>query len=201
MTTDVLKLQGDYRIKTASNGAIYLDVSSSGTVYITGNLDVQGVTTTIESVNATVKDSTITLNQGDPLVGGHITNGVSGLQIARGNNDSIYDSAYIQWNDNSIWHGTGQISDVTGVFEFRVGPTNASPQYTALKFNALRIDEASASTIGAAPRLNIFGQENPTSVISVAGTSNYENRVNLLLKLVEDGLINEIATIKFKQKM
>jgi hypothetical protein len=71
------------------------------------------------------------------------------------------------------------VSNVEGLFEFRVGKTN--PSYSAIKINAIRIDPASAPTAGAGagqgPRLNIFGSDNPTAVISVAGTNNYAARV------------------------
>jgi hypothetical protein len=186
MSADVLRVQGDYQIQTAPGGSITLNVgtgTNTGTVVITGNLDVQGRQTTIESVIATIKDSTIILNQGEPnnTLAGGITNGTSGIQISRGNNDSPTTSAFLEFNNNAYWHGSGTLGDVTGVWEFRVGPTGANAKYGAIRVNAIRIDEASASTSGAGAgqgtRLNILGADNPTSVISVSGTNNYEARV------------------------
>jgi hypothetical protein len=198
MTTDVLRVQGDYRIITAQAGTITLDTSidagagvTTGTVVITGDLLVRGATqfgvstTVVEDTNIT--DRTITLNFGE--TGGNIQNrgnitgdGYSGIKIARGNvaipNRNDY-AAFIEWNDNATWQGTGAVSQVEGLFEFRVGKAN--PSYSAIKINAIRIDPTSAPTAGAGagqgPRLNIFGSDNPTAVISVAGTNNYAARV------------------------
>jgi hypothetical protein len=197
MTTDVLRVQGDYRIITAQAGTITLDTSidagsgvTTGTVVITGDLLVRGTTqfgttTSVEDTNIT--DRVITLNFGE--TGGNIQNrgnvtgdGYSGIKIARGNvaipNRNDY-AAFIEWNDNATWQGTGAVSQVEGLFEFRVGRTN--PSYSAVKINAIRIDPVSASTAGTGagqgPRLNIFGSDNPTAVISVAGTNNYAARV------------------------
>jgi len=197
MTTDVLRVQGDYRIITAQAGTITLDTSidagagvTTGTVVITGDLLVRGTTqfgttTSVEDTNIT--DRTITLNFGE--TGGNIQNrgnitgdGYSGIKIARGNvaipNRNDY-AAFIEWNDNATWQGTGAVSNVEGLFEFRVG--RANPSYSAIKINAIRIDANSAPTAGTGagqgPRLNIFGSDNPTAVISVAGTNNYAARV------------------------
>ena len=78
-------------------------------------------------------------------------------------------------------------STVNGVFEFRKGlPTSPIPLYSAIKVNAIRMPkydvgtssqpEGSYSTIDllSVPRLNLFGSDNPTSVLSVKGTSHYE---------------------------
>jgi hypothetical protein len=192
MTTDVLKLQGDYQIHAATGGSIVLDVLNNGTtatsgyVVINGNLDVRGTTTYIESVNSNVRDNIITLNSGEPTTAfnGGITaaGGTSGLKISRGRvgNDTDNLAAFIEWNENAVWNGTGRVGQVNGLFEFRIGQTTNNPKFSAIKVNAIRIDQFSASTIGAgtgAPRLNIFGKENPTAVISVAGTSGYADRV------------------------
>jgi hypothetical protein len=165
MTTDVLRVQGDYRIITAQAGTITLDTSidagagvTTGTVVITGDLLVRGATqfgvstTVVEDTNIT--DRVITLNFGE--TGGAIQNrgnitgdGYSGIKIARGNvaipNRNDY-AAFIEWNDNATWQGTGAVSQVEGLFEFRVGRSN--PSYSAIKINAIRIDPISAPTAG-----------------------------------------------------
>jgi hypothetical protein len=188
MTTDVVRVQGDYQIQTAQGGTLTLNVgtgTNTGTVIITGNLDVKGRQTIIESIVSTIKDNTIVLNAGEPTsaISGKVTAGTSGIKISRGRLGTDQDSlaAFIEWNDDEVWHGTGQLSNVNGLFEFRQGTAATRPQYSAIKVNAIRIDPSSASTAGAGagagPRLNIFGTDNPTSVISVAGTLNYEDRV------------------------
>jgi hypothetical protein len=61
--SQVLQTNCDYKIKTQSGGTITLDTSpvagSNGTVRITGNLDVIGKTTTVESSNTSIKDNII----------------------------------------------------------------------------------------------------------------------------------------------
>ena len=197
MTTDVLKVQGNYLVRTQTNssgnstgGTITLDVgsdaSSTGTVIIKGNLDVKGRTTSIESVNATIKDNVLILNAGEPNndANGGVTNGTSGIMISRGRagaDDPTY-GAFIEWNDVATWSGGIPLGTIPGEFEFRVGTADGSPLYSAIKVNAIRMPieggaEGAYSTIGGNPRLNIFGTDNPHSVLSVHGTDNYAGRV------------------------
>lgn len=200
---DVLRLQGDYLIKTrtssagnSTGGTITLDVggsnvgeSTTGTVIIKGDLQVDGNTvfgnvTSQEIENMKVTDNEITLNAGETASNlfGKLTRGSAGLKISRGRLGLDQDqfAAFLTWNDTASWQGTGAISNINGIWEFRVGRTGR-PQYSAIKINAIRIDERSASTAGAgagqSARLNIFGSDNPTAVISVAGTNNYASRV------------------------
>ena len=187
MTTDVLRVQGDYKVQTASSGTITLDTGiKSGTVIVTGDLTVKGTTTTIESVNATIKDRLIVLNSGEPNndAGGGVTDGTSGIMISRGRNgaDDPEYGAFIEWNDTQTWSGGIPLSTIPGEFEFRVGTADGSPLYSAIKINAIRMPVESGadgafSTIGGNPRLNIFGSDNPHSVLSVHGTDNYAGRV------------------------
>lgn len=196
MTVDVIRLQGDYLIQTrvnasgiSSGGNLTLDVGSqsgvsTGTVFINGNLVVRGTQTSVETIDSKVKDNTITLNAGEMTAAnnGAVTAGTAGLKISRGRlgQDQDQFAAFLEWNDNRTWQGTGAISNIRGVWEFRQGRTGR-PQYSAIRINAIRIDENSASTAGSGAgqgtRLNIFGSDNPTSVLSVSGTNNYESRV------------------------
>ena len=91
MGTKVVNVvNGDYKIITKSNGEIWLDTGVlQGTVYITGNLDVKGTTTTVESTVVTIKDNTIYLNYGEvgTVNGQGISaslGGQSGISISRG---------------------------------------------------------------------------------------------------------------------
>ncbi len=202
MTTDVLRLKGDYIIQTRTNvsgastgGSITFDLGTipggdriGGTVYINGNLVVYGTQTTISTTDSAISDRTITLNAGETTanpngdITGSFGNRLSGLKISRGRLGADQDqfAAFLEWNEEENWQGTGAISNITGLWEFRVGRTGR-PQYGGIKVNAIRIDEASASTAGTGagqgPRLNLFGSDNPTAVLSVSGTNNYEARV------------------------
>jgi hypothetical protein len=199
MTVDVLRLPGDYKIIThttssggSTGGNITLDVGSRsggsvGTVYVNGNLVVYGTQTNLVTVDSNITDRTITLNAGETsnaLTGGitgSLGNQTSGLKISRGKlgQDQDQFAAFFEWNDAGRWQGTGAISNVPGIWEFRVGRLN--PRYSGIKINAIRIDENSASTngsgVGQGARLSVFGSDNPTAVISVSGTNNYESRV------------------------
>ncbi len=205
---ETLRLQGDYKIETRTGGQLVLDVSGgatgptsgNGKVTILGNLDVRGTTSQIDSSDTSIKDTTLTLNSGEPgSLSGAVTsnNGNSGIKISRGrtnSKDNANIAAYLEWNDTAEWTGSGQRNKVKGQFEFRVGLDGSQAQYSAIKINAIRIDENSASTIGAGtaagPRLNIFGIENRFAVMSVFGTSSYENQCT------DDDDIPNLAKVK-----
>jgi hypothetical protein len=70
-------------------------------VYITGNLVVQGVQTSVATENTTIKDTIITLNSGETLNGVGGGGGVSGIEIDRGSAGQnvvlIYDESVDRW--------------------------------------------------------------------------------------------------------
>lgn len=186
MTTDVLRLPGDYKIITSQGGALTLDVgrgttgTNTGTVVILGNLDVKGKTTQLENIQVTITDPTLLLNQGNTFApksgGGYL----SGIQISRSDDDDPTTSAYIQWNEEPTWNWPSSTApqEHLGIFEFRIGdPNTITPTYSAIKINAIRIDETSAPKIDGIPRLNFFGSDNQTALLSVAGASNYADRL------------------------
>jgi hypothetical protein len=219
MTIDVLRLPGDYKIVTqttssggSTGGSITLDVGSRsggsvGTVYVNGNLVVYGTQTNLVTTDSNITDRTITLNSGEtsPATNGGITgslgNQTSGLKISRGRLGLDQDqfAAFLEWNEAAHWQGTGAISNVVGLWEFRIG-RSGNPRYGGIKINAIRIDENSASTsgsgVGQGARLNIFGSDNPTAVMSVSGTNNYESRVtnddDIPNKKYVDNLLNQV---------
>jgi hypothetical protein len=174
MTTNVVRVPGDYRIQTKTNGQLTLDTGlNTGTVVITGSLDVRGTTTVVQATNASIKDNTLVLNAGE--TNSYVTLGTSGLIVDRGNGASLSNAATFLYNDEAgndgfTWHTT-DISQ-RGIFEFKV-----AGNVSAIKVNAIRVDEGSAPRVGGYPRLNIFGSDNPGTVISVAGTLNYEDRI------------------------
>jgi hypothetical protein len=82
MTTDVIRYSGDLKIATASAGRITLDTGvNTGTVVITGNLNVLGTQSYIESVDSRIKDNTLTLNAGETT--GQVALGQSGILVDR----------------------------------------------------------------------------------------------------------------------
>lgn len=117
----VLKVSnGDYRIQVSStqttqtSPAIILDTGPGvGTVTITGNLDVKGITTTVESTNTTIADNILTLNYGQTGSGISSTLGYqSGIEVVRGSRDT----AQLLFTEQiSHWDPTVN-SEVTGTF-------------------------------------------------------------------------------------
>ena len=74
----------NYKIKVQSGGRITLDTGVDvGEVVITGNLRIEGTTTTVESQNTVIKDNIIRLNDGE--TGNGVSLDESGLVIDRGN--------------------------------------------------------------------------------------------------------------------
>ena len=94
MSKKVKVSESDYRLKVQTGGTITLDTGSdTGVVYITGNLEVQGTTTTIDTANLTIEDNIILLNKGE--TGAGVTEGTSGIQIDRGS----FDDAQLVWDE------------------------------------------------------------------------------------------------------
>jgi hypothetical protein len=85
-----------------------------------------------------------------------------GLQIYRGSGNA---NAGIVWSNNDII--SNGITTTTGSFRLVVGDR--------VEYSTLAVDNIRIST--ATNELNIFGNNNPTSVISVRGTTNYQNQV------------------------
>ena len=74
---------GDYKVKVPSGGTITLDTGTGvGTLAVTGNLQVAGTQTTVNSTNLDITDNIIVLNKGE--TGAGVTENTSGIQIDRG---------------------------------------------------------------------------------------------------------------------
>ena len=172
--TDVQRVQGNYTIKTANQGIIRLDTgATTGTVVVTGNLDVQGTTTTIESVNSTIKDNILTLNYGQQAAPGNIGQvslGTSGLLIDRGNSGDTTLAATLLYDDRKVWKAGSNV--YPGVFEFAVN-NNA----TAISVGAVLID-AKAPTSSGRQAIYLIGRDATNAVLTLEGISyNYEQNI------------------------
>ena len=156
---------GNYKIVVdnpgdASGGLITLDTTGGyttdrGKVVITGDLEVKGITTTVESTVTTIADNIITVNEGQTGAGISAALGYqAGLEIDRGS----YSAARILF-DESVPYVTGGSSGF-GSFIFE----NAAGQYLPVSFNSINSQGTLYITT-------------PGSAINVAGTSDYEENV------------------------
>jgi hypothetical protein len=139
-------------------GTITLDVGTAdranrGTVYITGNLVVEGKQTTVESEIATIKDNTIILNAGES--GNGVTLTTSGIQIDRGN---YIDTAFLF--DETVNHRSSTGASVAGTFTF----LNNNNELVGIQTSSINTRGQNLYLINAPGN----------GYISVTGTTEYE---------------------------
>lgn len=167
----ILKVsQTDYRLQVRSGGNIVLDTGTdTGTVTITGNLDVKGTTTTVESTNTTIQDNILLLNY-DP--DGNTGDGISstlgyqsGIEINRG----IRDAAQFVFSEQVLHYDSVSAGNIVGTF--RLLTANSLTNSVALSGLQVR----SITNDGTADL--IFDLQNSTPVIRIANSTNYESRV------------------------
>jgi len=165
MSKVVRVTNGNYKVVVdnpgdASGGLITLDTTGGyttdrGKVVITGDLEVKGITTTVESTVTTIADNIITLNEGQTGAGISASLGYqAGIEVDRGS----YPTARMVF-DESIPYVTGGSSG-TGSWIFE----NNAGQYLPVSFNSLNSQGTLYITT-------------PGSAINVAGTVDYEENV------------------------
>jgi hypothetical protein len=133
----ILKVsQSNYRIQTASNGTITLDTGlDTGTVYVTGNLVVQGDYVTVNTSQMYVEDRLITLNKG----GGNYNalavypdwgiatdaqnNKQSGIEIDRGRHPD--GNALLVFDERLSYYDSAVSTEVRGAFVLKTSTSNA----------------------------------------------------------------------------
>lgn len=159
MSSNVVKVSGNYKIKAAQGGTITLDVGLNGTVDITGNLNVTGEVTAISSTITELTDNIIILNNGENSNKISLTE--SGIEIDRGSNTNgnaqLFFVEDIEWPD--------PVSDTTksGLFVVKTKNTGIS----AIQTSAIYTGGNDLYLIASSG----------TGVVSVFGTTNYANNV------------------------
>lgn len=152
----------EYKVKVNDAGTITLYTGDQqGTVIVSGDLLVQGNTTTVQSENMTVKDNVIVLNSGQ--TGTHITLGYSGIQIDRGSSRGSDRYAEIFYDESLAWFDTQLGTTNTGAFIFKT----SAPGLVGIRTNSI-------STGGY--NLNLLGAG--SAVVNVSGTVDYEDNVS-----------------------
>ncbi len=175
MTVDVIRYSGDLKLATRPGGIITLDTGvSSGTVIITGNLNVLGTATNIATTNTIVKDNIITLNAGESgssvSLGEQNTPfyGQSGFVIDRGNSASTATRASILFEERA-WSSTSTTAtQYQGIWSIKTANRGA-----AIEVGAIRLAGGGPNNDN---RLNLLGA-GINGVLSVAGQVNYHTRV------------------------
>lgn len=144
----------DYKIASRPGGEITLDTGLEiGTVIVTGNLQVKGDTTTVNTTDLEIEDNLIVLNRGE--LGEGVTEVTAGIEIDRG------DFANTQWLfDETVEWSLGGINGA-GTF---YGVNKQSGQKLPL------------NTPGIVSPGNLY-VDTGSGVISVTGTTDYEESV------------------------
>jgi hypothetical protein len=132
----ILKVsQSNYRIQTGYNGTITLDTGpDAGTTYITGDLVVQGNTTSVNTSQLFIEDRLITLNKGggnaNPLavypdwgiVADAQTNKRSGIEIDRGAHPN--GNALLVFDEKVSYYESAVSAEVQGAFVLKTSTSN-----------------------------------------------------------------------------
>ena len=153
---------GDYRIivDNGATGTIYLDTNSGaasprGTVVVTGDLEVRGTTTTVESTVTTIADNILTLNEGETGAGIRPSfDYKAGIEIDRGS----LPTARLVFDEQSPYVAGG--SSGTGSFRFE----DINGAFLPLNVNSINAEGPLYVTT-------------PNAAINVAGTVDYEENV------------------------
>lgn len=168
MTANVVRVNSDYKIQCVGGGKIILDTgnSSSGTygeVFIQGDLKVLGETTVLQTNVVNVSDLILTLNDGE--TGAGVTGSISeprrsGIQIDRG---TLSYARWI-WDETQTWVDPASNTLKSGLW--------VSKTITG-GLNGIQTNSITTGSTGD----NLYLLNQGTSVISVTGTTNYEQQV------------------------
>jgi len=147
---------GDYKVVVTTGNTITLDTGSqTGNVIVTGDLEVKGTTQTIASINTTIADNILTLNNGETGAGISASNSYqAGIEVDRG---SLSDAKWV-FDDSVNWQLGGNSG--SGVWKAVIGSSDAGYIQT--------------SGIAAGGTLYV---QTGNGVISVTNSNDYEEKV------------------------
>jgi len=147
----------NYKVSVQSGGTITLDTGNqTGTVYVSGDLVVQGNTTTVESETLTVTDNVIVVNNGEGGAG--VTLNEAGIQVDRGSKDD----AQIFFMENVSYYSPTTANFKEGTFVFK----DATGLLRGIRTNSI-------NTAGG----NLALVNQGTGIVTVTGTQNYHDQV------------------------
>lgn len=183
---------GDYKIQVQQGGTITFDTNpfenglddNQGKVIITGDLEVQGNQTFVQSENLVIRDNIIVVNDGE--TGPGITLDIAGMRVDRGN----YLDAFLVFDEN-LTDPVDRVDNTLkpGLFRFE------------LEGNITKGIYINSISTGNEDLLILTGNGR---TITVAGTTNYE--VNVTddddipnKKYVDDAINTAFATVLLPQ--
>jgi hypothetical protein len=157
-----LRINGDYNIKCTEGSKITLDTGAgAGEVRVTGDLIVEGNTTTVQAENLNVEDNIITLNFGE--TGNGITLRYAGIQADRGSLDPVglfYDEVTDSW-----------------IFAQGGPGVNEGDPATPFNYDQSRIRVKEILTDATTDDGNLILIGTGTGIVNVLGTTDYEDQV------------------------
>jgi hypothetical protein len=161
----VLKVsQSNYRLQTAAGGTITLDTGVDvGTVIVTGDLIVQGETTTVNTTNLAIEDNIIVLNKNQTGAGITLASpisGQSGVQISRGTRPA----GQFLFDENVNHYDFPNTTNVGGTFVLKTNDGKKAGLQVATIVND------GASNL-------VFDMQASQGVLSIANSTNYYQRV------------------------
>lgn len=176
------RFSSDYKIKVPSGGKITLDTGvNTGLVFITGDLNVQGNTTTVSTTNMEIEDNIILLNKGE--LGSTVTEVTAGIEIDRGT--AITGNAQLLWNESILWRDPWTETSRFGLWVFQ---NKATGQVNGIRTNSIDTNGNDLALISRG-----------TGSITVSGTTNYEEQIinyaDLTLDALDDDLIPNIKAV------
>jgi hypothetical protein len=178
-----LNIDGDYKLSVTSGGTITLNTGVSvGKVIVTGDLEIQGTTTTIDTATLVIEDRIITINRNGFDVSGKVSEiggqRVAGIEVDRGASD-----AYWVFDDNIITQAAG-----AGAWVGRIGNAGGSGQTVGIRTTSI-------NTAGA----NLFLINQGTGIVTVQGTNNYQEQLFEYTGSAGNRIVDFLAPSEVKQ--
>lgn len=161
--------KGNYKITVQDGNRITLDTGLNvGEVYITGDLVVQGETTTINTTDLNIEDRVIHLNTGDEGGAGiQGPDGFSGLEIERG----TFPDVFFGFDEDLAWLNPGGRQ---GSFVFK----DQNEGLIGIRTNSIATGGGDLYLISSGvPTTDGLGNSNGGPVVSVTGVTDYEKCV------------------------
>lgn len=175
MALDVIRYSGDLKISTARGGTITLDTGvTTGTVTITGSLNVLGKQTNIAFSNTNITDNLLLINAGESNP--YVSYGSAGIAVDRGSRDSTTSSARLVYTENTWTAAANTVSGAIqydGLWSFQLG-NGVIQKSAAIEVAHIRLGTNGPENDG---RLNFLGRTLTPQMLSVAGQVNYASRV------------------------